>query len=76
MYGENGQILGSGVLLSQLEAQTTTVISMLLLENLLKTNSWTGKTRLVLNPSSLQVMGTIRSNTGQLLNMSDISHEQ
>lgn len=76
MYGENGQILGSGVLLSQLEAQTTTVISMLLLENLLKTNSWTGKTRLVLNPSSLQVMGTIRSNTGQLLNMSDISHEE
>lgn len=72
LYGKNGQILGSGTLVSELTAQTTTVISMPLLETLLKITSWTDEARLVINPTHLQVMGTIRANNGQLLDMSDI----
>jgi len=70
-YAENGQILGSGIL-TQLAAQTTTVLSMPLLESYLKITSWNGKMRLVINPAELQIMGTIRSNTGQLVDMSDV----
>lgn len=75
VYGEDGQILGSGTLTPSLAGQTTTVLSMPLLENILKINGWTGEARLVVNPTNLQVMGTLRANTGQLLDMSDISHE-
>ncbi|MEZ5671875.1 MAG: hypothetical protein R3E08_05640 [Thiotrichaceae bacterium] len=72
IYAENGQILGSGTLVSSLAAQTITVLSMPILSDLLKVSGWTGKARLVLNPSGLQVMSTLRSSTGQLLDMSDV----
>jgi len=73
-YAENGQSLGSGTL-AQLAAQTTTVISMSLLESALKITGWSGKIRLGINPAGLQIMGTLRSSTGQLVDMSDVAHE-
>jgi len=73
-YAENGQLLGSGTL-AQLAAQTTTVISMSLLESALKITGWSGKIRLAINPAGLQIMGTLRSSTGQLVDMSDVAHE-
>jgi hypothetical protein len=73
VYAETGQILGSGVIASSLAAQTITVISVPVLQEMLKIPGWQGKARLVLNPSGLEVMNTLRSNAGQLLDMSDIA---
>ncbi len=73
-YAENGQVLGSGML-TQLAAQTTTAMSMPLLETALKITGWNGKMRLMISPAELQIMGTVRSSTGQLVDMSDVIGE-